>query len=70
MEEFKSIDFICTEIKKMKLPDAIIYARDCGYSLRVVKDCGIPMIITCDYRIDRINLNVEGNDIIGIEGVG
>lgn len=35
-----------------------------GYRLRIVKKDGVPFVITRDYRLDRINLELENDKVV------
>lgn len=51
------------DIIGMTLEDAYVHAKKGGFDYRIVQKDGVSFIITCDYRLDRMNFVVE-NDIV------
>jgi hypothetical protein len=41
-----------------------------GYSLRIINKNGNNLIVTRDYKINRVNVRVDGNDITEIINLG
>ena len=44
--------------------------EDLGGSVRVVVEDGVDLVVTDDYRTDRVNVAVEGGVVTGIIGAG
>lgn len=45
------------------------YAASAGLTTRIVSDDGFPVMLTCDYRTDRLNLTVDHGVVTEI-GIG
>lgn len=41
-----------------------------GYQMRVVVRDDMPMVGTCDYRQDRINVIIKDNKVHSVRGIG
>lgn len=41
-----------------------------GYSLRIINKNGNSLIVTRDYKINRVNVRVDGNDITEVINLG
>lgn len=54
----------------MKMDTAHEYAKTHGYRLRVTQKDGQGLMVTADYRQDRINVAIEGDTITGVRGIG
>ena len=52
------------DIIGMLLEDAYDHILKTDYTARVVKKDGIAFIITCDFRLDRINLEIENDKVV------
>jgi hypothetical protein len=55
---------IIEEIVGLNLIDGSKIARDNGFKFRIAKTDGKPMLLTRDYNINRINVEVKDNEII------
>lgn len=55
---------IIEEIVGLNLIDGSKIVRDNGFKFRITKTDGKPMVITHDYNINRINVEVRSNEII------
>jgi len=50
------------------LEEATQYAKDGGYTVRIVEQDGQSFILTMDYRMDRINFRVKAGYVIDAYG--
>ena len=50
------------------LEEATQYAKDGGYTVRIVEQDGQSFILTMDHRMDRINFRVRGGYVIDAYG--
>ena len=41
-----------------------------GYLVRVVRDTGVPLVITKDYRTDRLNIEIWNGKVTSIRNYG
>ena len=60
---------LLTKLVGMKEDEAMSLIKEDGFLYRTVYKDGEYYIVTCDYRIDRINLSIEEGFIIKV-GVG
>lgn len=70
MRQFDRIEYICDQLDEMGLKDAERFTSSNDFTLRVVKKDGQPCIITCDYRLDRINVEIQDGIIVTVSGIG
>jgi hypothetical protein len=59
------IDFAA--LRGMRLEDATSFVEREGFVLRVVKIDGESMIVTEDYRMDRVNVEIENEIVVAAE---
>ncbi|MFN8112614.1 MAG: hypothetical protein U0R51_05385 [Solirubrobacterales bacterium] len=57
------------EIRGMTVPDAKAYAKQRGCMLRVVRVDGVDQVITEDFSLDRVNVIVRDDRVVGIDGI-
>lgn len=53
------------KIKGMSVEDAEKYLQPFLYSVRVVARDGEAYMVTCDHRLDRVNVTVQDDKVIG-----
>jgi len=46
------------------------FVADFGYILRVIQKNGSPCVLTRDYRLDRINVAIENDEITKVFNIG
>lgn len=59
-----------TELSGKRVSEARTTAARHGCVFRVVRRDGKDLVVTQDYRTDRINVAVEGDRVVGVEGIG
>ncbi len=52
------------------LNEARDLAASKGFEIRVIEKDGEQLAVTKDFKKNRINIGIEGNDVIGIAGFG
>lgn len=52
------------DIIGMSYEDAVIHVRKGGHTWRMVRKDSMNYIITCDLRLDRVNLEVENEVVV------
>ena len=65
IEDLKSqTEALCKEIIGYSFEEALVLLEKFHKKIRVTKRDGKNNIVTRDYRIDRVNLNIENNIVI------
>ena len=57
------------EIRGMSVPGATAFAKQRGCTLRVVRIDGVDQVITEDFSLDRVNVIVRDDRVVGIDGI-
>ena len=76
MSKFNVEDFVLESIEGQPIEEADKFVKAHGYTMRVVKNWDIkqgrfnPVVVTRDYKENRINIAVGSNKIHHIEGLG
>lgn len=54
----------------LSLEEALEWVKEAGYCLRIVRFDGHPSVATRDFRMDRINVDVENGKIKYFRSIG
>jgi len=58
------VEEIKNNVVGMLYDDAVIYIKANGFIYRIIKRDGQPYVRTCDFKSDRINLNINKDVVI------
>jgi hypothetical protein len=62
--------FSMSDLVGMNLKEGQAKAKSAGFSVRTTMRDGKSLIVTADYRTNRINVSVEGDKIVAVRGIG
>lgn len=69
-DSYAAKDALAHQMLSRPLAEANTMCETSGYRLRVVRIDGQPLITTCDYVPDRINVVIENDIVVDLMGYG